>query len=173
MNVTFKNDGWIARFYKTSYRYEFREGILPNNLCDYWWKLVRITICLPLTWWTYFYNGDDFKDFTDRIFPAIIINFLVALAECGGYGIALNIFNQGGVWAIIYATPCIVGFLLIILIGFAIAAGITMGITKLSDWWFKKPHVNVVKPNGLLISYIKAKKAKLCPMITWVSSDKH
>jgi len=142
----------------------------PANLCGYWWKMVWAILWLPLTWWSYFFK-DNPDSHGQRIGNCLFFSFALFLIDFVGSIIARDAFNQGGVWAAIWGLPC--GIILFLCFA-AIVALLTYIGEHCNEWSFwkrKNKTKKTQKSDSLILSFIKAKKAKLCPAITWLDKD--
>lgn len=160
MNIKFDKQSWHARFYMKAY-----EQVPTANFCVYCRHLIIALVCLPLTWPTYIPAFDHFYDHTDRVLKGLAIIVCSAILWIIGFCIARDLFNQGGWWAIFWSLPCAAGF-----IAAVCALAVLLCVLHMA-WVWMKDKADAVSDN-VVMAYLKARKAKICPTIKWTDSHK-
>ncbi len=166
-----KSKSIFAHLYRATYI-----GRLPNNLCEYFWKLVTALLLLPCTWITYIRPFQRFLDvditgFSTRIATGVLQQGLLTLF----WGIGMYALQGVGLptWVrVSLALPftLVLGFLFLLAI-----AAVCISIDKSQDLYRDRVGKKVPKeksPN-LLWAYVKARKAKYCPRIVWDDEPPH
>lgn len=143
---------WHARLYKFSY------DELPNNFCEYFWKLFLAVVLLPISWIGCLFNKGE--KLAENVFITIafylgLIFLPLAIAE-KQYG-ALSFKSY------LIGLGYIIGSI-------AMTSGVLYCIYSISQWQdnrtSRKVAVKEKKPNLIKERY-KAFKGKYCPKINW------
>ena len=171
-----KKNSWHAWLFKAVY-----DKQLPNNLCDYFWP-VMMTAVLGIFLWPVYIMWNKSEKVTKYIhlYGALLVYILVSAAilmfysheEPKGhfvYGYYIlqvcEYIGLTGWWAIIgYYLAIYLTVATAILVFGAIFLIIT-GVKELCDLLPDRKYKE--KTPNLLIEWIKAKKHKYCPQITW------
>lgn len=139
-----REDSWhvkVNRFWKKDY--------VPKNLCSHFWSTIASVF----------------------VYPATLLG-IVSFVLAGLAGIIVVI-----VMAILHLTPLLILMVIGIAIGGMIGIfGVLFGLLTLVKYFsLKKPKtekkVKPPKEPGLVSSFLKAKKMKVCPMIEMVSTE--
>lgn len=154
-------NSWHARFWCKAYDESY--NFLPTNLCSYFWDIVWAIVWLPFTWWTYFWDSVDYH--VERIKYGALGTYIIMMLGMMGDGIAKTKFNQGGVWSFIWGIPIGAAiFCLVLAVIASLVFTVRFAIRNTID---KPKKIKQQKSPNILSEYIKAKKKKLCPIITW------
>lgn len=159
--MTLSKNSRCARFYCKSYG----TNKLPSSLCDFFWALVWLICLLPLTWPSYIPKGNE-DNIKDRAKCGIIMYILAFSFFVPGIMITAGHDNQTGIWFWMWSFIWAV-FIWGLVAFFVLFSG-------LIAHFFEKRRRNRVyeetpkeKTPSVLIEYIKAVKAKHCPIINW------
>lgn len=171
MNI--KKTSWHARLWKWSFVKS--DADLTNNFCSYCRQLLAAIVLFPITGFSLWLDQtcDKSRDIVDRFVKGVLSLAVFSLIYIIGYGIACNVFNQGGHWAWIYALPCavmvVIGFILGVALVIAIVAATIWVCDKVKDFSNRvkdtAPKEN--RKKNIVVEFIKAKKNKYCPQINW------
>lgn len=161
--MTLNKSSWYYKLYTKTY-----SSRPPNNLCGFFWKLVWAILWFPINFiWNIIPETVDKlidKDGVDNVMrepyfsvkPIVsaIIYFGVFAICCIPVAFFYPWFsNELPFMAVFGQSTCTFGALAIIFFGIR--------------WIVLKVTNNKKHSSNLLIEYIKAKKAKLCPRIEW------
>lgn len=151
-------NSWHARLYKVMHEYPK----LPENLCNYFWKLVLIVLTLPL-----YFPGllirirKDTRDTTrgsGLIVGGLIINaILFSLSAC-----VYSIHTEKNLSLLLS--------IIIVFIGIPAAIALLLAVVYLIDSGVKEIQNKKQDENSIVkitSEYIKAKKENYCPRIEW------
>ena len=151
--VEFSAKSWHRRVYDYVWgEYEISDYSPGISLCRYFWRVVRATLYIPILWFFRNIAGvvghhklSDLQK--DMVAITLIITSPSVMIGAVGWALLTPLTNQ------------IVGvlFFLIVVIGSPILTGVL--------YYLKHSH-SFPTPN-LLIEFVKAKKQRLCPIITW------
>lgn len=155
------------------YRYFYGTNLLPDNLCEYFWKLViayifiipTSIIYLPIIL-TEIYN--IITNQSQRNDLHVIEKILFSVIIYLGLFFIVAMLSLIGLFFIPLEKESFFGFLIqvgILTWAILIIVAIVWGVFKLIDYCNKKPY----KPNktSIIKEYILAKKNKYCPRIDW------
>lgn len=145
---------------KNSWHYKLLQkkshGVIPTSLCSYFWNVV----------WTIVKN---------YIYPfGILILFSVVVGT--GALITVGIYEKPEITSVVFIILSFATGLGTLIFTFAIAFLLASLKNLYDDLTFKrennKSQEKVDKQSGLLVSYLKAKKQKICPIITFTEENK-
>lgn len=177
--MNLKKTSWHARLFKAVY-----EKPLPNNLCDYFWPVIMTAILGIFLWPIYILlnKADEKMSKYVHLYVAFFIYiglsayilFIFSSGKGNGFHFAYyaiyisHYIGLTGVWTIIglYLIPylCVVGVVLV----FALIIVFIQGIIELYKLLpHHRTHEYKEKQPNILIEWLKAKKHKYCPPITW------
>ncbi len=151
--MNLKTDGYLARFYMWSYDESAWE--LPTNLCPFFWKLVWAAVSffptllgtLAIGIFHYYFEGHGFDT------EAEMVDRWLATA-----GVVLGLGLLLAVGAGVYTAPFT---MLFGTLGICIAIGVIILLNRKAG----REVVSVAK------EFVKAKKSRFCPSITWEEAD--
>lgn len=190
MNITFNVYSFHARFFRLAYN----RSRLPENLCPYFWLLVLAVIMLPLTFPSYLIGCFDHKNSSARdshsetmayrTFVSVCLCSFAGLIFCVGM-IVLHLTagwfvndHKPPTWYFYAAVPAGVLGLYVGWLIKCLCSGIWELILDLKDSFLSQdvcPGSRNVprkpKPQSVILSFIRAKKQKLCPHIDWEHHD--
>lgn len=149
-SFTFKYLSWLYKW-----DFDFEDSCPPTSLCDYFWYVVWGYICLPFT--IIFYLLE--KKFV--IGPFIPLLYLMVLMS-SVIGMPKEYFNL-----LLYKD-----FLTILwdLHFYGIISSTILTIVMVGGVWsfIKLDESIFFKKSGVISNFIKAKKEKICPLITYI-----
>ena len=164
-------------------------GRYPKSRCSFFWAYIFAIISLPLTWFPllsqkFLSKRDSFSD-VEGPFSLIVasVSFLLtatimfATTESGTktyLGALIDSLNWPLPIDFIVFTPLVsiaVAIFLVLIIGLAFAVVYCSSCTVQKIEKLTNIKLNVMKDN-VFIDYIKAKKRKHCPLITYKYKDK-
>ena len=168
-------NSFSAKLYKWFYAIETNkywtiEAQMPKTLCSYYWELVvAYILAIPLavlivpTYLFEQYKGDKSHERIGAGFVlwSVVFIFFTLIYPLFEYFSILPIIGN------LFEASCIL-WSIIIIIAMAIGCGIFWDY--LADRIENNRTYYEKKPN-LLIEYIKAKKNKYCPKITWIKNN--
>lgn len=161
-----REDSFFAKLVLNSYAsYE-----LPKSLCPFFWKLVIALVSLPLTWPILVIDWVGGRPEKSWILSKIILGILTQLVVLAIIGVA-------------YVKPIetlkVLGFMVVVLV--VILGGVALYTVikeKIEDWYWNYKYGEYgekladKKTDNVLVSFIKAKKEKVCPRIDWIKKNK-
>jgi hypothetical protein len=149
------------------YRWFYKTGTMPTNLCSYFWKLVTVVILSPL--------------FAIYTLPYEIINYKRRRRDTYGDMLGMSL----GYWSFIAGVICMISPLILFFytpdknavlwvmmaVGFClwgclILVGIIWGIFATVEYLESKKSDNE-KTDNIIVEMVKAKYHKYCPKIDW------
>lgn len=151
---------------KNSWHYKLLKkksfGVIPTSLCSYFWKVA----------------GAIFKGY---VLPTITIVLFVTLSVGSSYVIGRMVLEVTDTFPKedTATLGIVMASLAIGMAVFALGTGLVLSTVFLEslfkEWVVKssnKQQEKVDKQSGLLVSYLKAKKQKICPIITFTEENK-
>lgn len=177
----YKKNGVLAKFYKASYDTK----VLPVGFCDYFWKLFKAVVCLPLTFPSYILPNNS-EPLGKRCGTGFAMWFFFLLFMAPGLVYAAP--YETGIWYLMWSFIYSVGFIVFLMALGGFFALLSAGCMKLREWkdkervklfkakfgddwhhyYYNQNHV-IEKPKteNMLVTAYKAYKEKKCPMINW------
>ena len=144
----------------------YGKGYLPKNLCVYFWASLFTIPFLPFSFpWIIYHLIFNRKNPSNGV--SIVPKFSISISWYIG-----SLFVGAAQWGFVSLSTWLWG-LWVILVGLLLAC---IAILSIAYFLFevipkciprRKPREKKKKPN-ILIEYIKAKKQKICPQITWL-----
>ena len=165
---------WHSRLYQFAYN-EYQESCLPNNLCEYFWKVVWAIFSLPLYWSGALFLNKNNPETGQRTYLTIMLYMLGMIGIIAGH-FYISFFWGGGMEAIKSYSFTHWWWMLPIcflsgLIGTSLIVSSCVGLCYcwVKIWrlmLYKKDQYDFKQPS-LLAAWMYAKKKKYCPSIEW------
>jgi hypothetical protein len=177
MNLAFNENSWHARLFRTSYITNW----LPDNLCCYFWMLVAVIVCLPITFISYLWpeRSLDLRRYERRTPWYLICRVgihvssfaILALITAMGAAFMQQTWPAINPWTWWFVLLYPITGLCITVVGILILCCVCWLLSTIGEWinsWQDKDEQPAFpRPPGLLVSYFKAWKHKYCPHIEW------
>ena len=179
MELTLDSNSIVARLY----RWFFITNTLPNNLCAYFWKTAfAIILFVPVFIlsipaiildritkfvWFYDYEDNSYEEGSPwimRPFIGVLVACTVFMVICA-FGMFIILLSH-----IKYEPKSFLEMVLVIgtcTWAFAVIIGGVALYQKYKDKLEREEDEGNPKAPSIIVSYIKAKKNKYCPKITW------
>lgn len=149
-NFTFKYLSWL---YKWNFNHE--DNYPPKSLCDYFWYLVWGYVCMPFT--IIFYLLE--KKFVIGPFMPLLYLMVLISSVIGMPKEYFNLLLYKNFLTILWDLH-FYGIITSISLAIVVAGGVWIFIKLDESIFFKK--------SGVISKFIKAKKEKICPLITYI-----
>ena len=166
--MNLNRNSWYAQLYMHTYSTCF----LPNNLCAFFWKMLLAVILLPITWVLLIPSFIFSKERPDKIGNKVLISFGLNIVGLLVYGLTFLQNKKDG--SIHWYYPAL-GILMLLGVGIVIYIFVRLCslISETSLWQsiastFRRQSSSYKEPKTWIVTeFIKAKKNKYCPKITW------